>query len=63
MTTTAAIAASAMAERWNAICDRGFALGGIRILSHNLGRRKGEAADSWDCGFINRLYLDGMTGL
>lgn len=50
-------------ERWIAIRDSGFALGGIRILSCNLGRRKGEAAEAWDCGFINRLYLDGMCNI
>lgn len=63
MTATAEKAAPAMLERWVAIRDSGFTLGGIRILACNVGRRKGNAADAWDCGFINRLYLDSMTGL
>lgn len=47
-------------RRWMSIQQSGFALGGIRMMARMIGCRKGEAGDAWDCGFINRLYADGM---
>ena len=47
-------------RRWMSIQQSGFALGNVRMLAPMIGRRKGEVGDAWDCGFINRLYIDGM---